>query len=320
MGEKKKMSMDQPSGQTALRTHAPEQALVLERLERGAWVAMHAAQRLDLFDLAARAVALQHGLDPLPRPKEFGKSPWTRADAENWRQRTDLVDADRAALALAEQMAFNVASTQADQRTAFFEQLGAEAVAFAQAVYVADLLPRAHAALDALFGSRSRETKDLSNDADLGAAIEDVIRLIPALEAVDPVTTELVRLLGARRHACRVCQSVRSYSAMAAGADDALFDSVESHETADYDPAQKAALAFADGMLASPARFASEDVARLRAHFGDAACVELILDILRNATNKIAVALGGDAPRVESGYEVYDVKPTGEIVYGLTAP
>ena len=39
----------------------------------------------------------------------------------------------------------------------------------------------------------------------------------------------------------------------------------------------------------------------MRAHFSDAEAVELTFDMMRNASNKVAVALGGDAPRVEQG-------------------
>ena len=51
---------------------------------------------------------------------------------------------------------------------------------------------------------------------------------------------------------------------MAAGADDRLFDAVEHHATSDYRPEQKAALAFAEGMLSSPARFEASVVGDLR--------------------------------------------------------
>lgn len=107
---------------------------------------------------------------------------------------------------------------------------------------------------------------------------------------------------------------------MEAGAGDEMFDAVENYHAHDFSDAQKAALAFADGFLASPARFESAAASKLRANFDPAACVELVLDMMRNATNKLAVALGGDAPRVETGYEIYDVKANGEIEYGLTAP
>jgi len=312
--------MSHACGQAALGVLAPDQAPALDRLEAGAWRAMQDADRVDLLDLAARVAARQHGLPHLMRPTSLGPSPWTEVEAASWRRIDKIAPANRAALAFAEQVAFHVASIQPDQRAALFDELGAAAAPFAQAIYAVDMLPRARAALDALFGPSDWSASELDPEAELGAAIDDVIRVIPALQAVDPVTTELVRLLGARRHACRVCQSVRSYSAIEAGADDVLFDAVEEYASSDYSASQRSALAFADGMLSSPARFESDVVEGLLAHFDPAACVELVLDVTRNATNKLAVALGGDAPRVETGYEIYDVKPNGEIAYGLSAP
>ena len=38
--------------------------------------------------------------------------------------------------------------------------------------------------------------------------------------------------------------------------------------------------------------------------------MELTFDVMRNASNKIAVALGADAPRVEHGTERYLLAPT----------
>lgn len=306
-------------GRAALAAHAREQARVVEDLAASAWSDLRGRGLDDLFDRARLAIAAQHRLAPLPRPGALGASPWTGESAAGWRNDDTVDERARAAFAMAEQIAFDVASVQPEHREALFAAFGEDAVPLTQALYVADLLPRTRAALDACFGA-----SDWSEQADTGSglqsAIDDLIRVVPALQAIDPVTTELVRLLGARRHACRVCQSVRSYSAMEAGADDAMFEAVTRHAESDLDAPQKAALAFAEGMLSSPTRFDQDEVARLAAHFEPAARVELILDVLRNATNKVAVALGGDAPRVDEGYEVYDVRPDGEIVYGLTAP
>ena len=312
--------MTTTSGRDALETHAPEHAPLLARLDAGAWQSVQVCNRVDLFDLASQAVALQHGLPTLERPSQLGASPWTKDYVAQWRKAHDLEQEDRATLHLAEQFAFNVASTQADQREAYFAALQGDAVVVAQAIYAADLVPRSRAALDSLFGTSDWSNGSQELEPELAAVIDDVIRTIPALQGIDPVVTELVRLLGARRHACRVCQSVRSYSAMEAGAGDEMFDAVENYDAHDFSDAQKAALAFADGFLASPARFESAAASTLRKNFDPAACVELVLDMMRNATNKLAVALGGDAPRVETGYEVYDVKANGEIEYGLTAP
>lgn len=311
-------------GRAALEHFAPRPAEAFHALSTAAWQAMAEAERVDLFDLAAKAVAGLQGLAPLERPTHLGPSPWAAGDPTAWRQIEGLGDSDRAALRFAEQMSFDVASLGEPERQGLFEALGPDAPAFAQAVYAADLLPRARGALDALFGqseSWSRpEAGGGTAGADLPGAIDEIIRRIPALQWLDPVTTELVRLLGARRHRCRICQSLRSRSAMVAGAGDAMFDAVDDFAASDLGPAHKAALAFTEAMIGTPGRI-GEGVARgLRAHFEPAACVELVLDLTRNASNKVAVALAADAPRVETGYEVYDVTPEGELLYGLEAP
>ena len=316
-------------GRVALERWAPRPAAALDALETSVWRAVAEAGWVDLFDLTARAVAGLHGLEPLERPRTSGPSPWAGVDATRWRALQDLGPDQRKALAFAEQMSFDVASLGATERDALYEALGTRAPLFAQASYVADLLPRARAALDVLFGESEPRTGppaagspsgDPPEAADLARAIDDLIRVVPSLQALDPVTTELVRLLGARRHRCRICQSVRSRSALAAGADDALFAAVDEHATSDLEPAQRAALAFAEAMLGVPGRVDHDRAQGLRTHFPPAACVELVLDLTRNATNKVAVALAADAPRVESGYEIYDVTPEGELLYGLDAP
>jgi len=42
-----------------------------------------------------------------------------------------------------------------------------------------------------------------------------------------------------------------------------------------------------------------------------------VLDVTRNALNKVAVALAADAAHVEDGVEIYDIEPDGSLVYGL---
>ena len=52
---------------------------------------------------------------------------------------------------------------------------------------------------------------------------------------------------------------------------------------------------------------------------GAPAATELILDIVRNAANKIAVAFGADDPQVETGVEYYDIDvSTGELRYDVS--
>jgi len=316
-------------GRMALERWAPGPAAALDALETAVWRAMTEAGRVDLFDLTARMVAGLHGLAPLERPETSGPSPWSAVDATRWRELEALDPDERKALAFAEQMSFDVASLGVKEREALYEARGTRAPSFAQASYGADLLPRARAALDALFGESEPQrgsaaagsaAGEVPAAADLASAIDALIRVVPSLQALDPVTTELVRLLGARRHRCRICQSLRSRSALAAGADDALFAAVDQHATSDLEPAQRAALAFAEAFLGTPGRVDRDCARALRTHFSPAACVELVLDVTRNATNKVAVALAADAPRVETGYEIYDVTPEGELLYGLDAP
>jgi alkylhydroperoxidase family enzyme len=299
---------------------AADVARALAGLEAAAWQAMAGVERVDLLDLAARVMAAQHGLAPLARPAALGPGPWSAADPAAWRRIEALSDAERSALAFAEQLSFDIASVQEDQRAALFEGLGAAAVPFVQAVFVADFLPRARAALDALFGASTWAAPSLDEPQDLQAAFDALIRRVPGLQAVDPVTTEAVRLLGARRHRCRICQSLRSRSALVAGADDALFDAVDRHAESDLAPAQKAALAFCEALIGVPGCVDAACAAALRSHFAPEACVEIVLDITRNATNKVAVALAADAPNVEEGVEIYDVAPDGELLFGLEAP
>jgi hypothetical protein len=52
---------------------------------------------------------------------------------------------------------------------------------------------------------------------------------------------------------------------------------------------------------------------------GPAAATELILDLVRNAANKIAVAFDADQPQVETGVEYYDIDTsTGELRYDVS--
>ena len=59
-------------------------------------------------------------------------------------------------------------------------------------------------------------------------------------------------------------------------------------------------------------------LAPAREHLSPAELVELVLDIMRNAANKIAVAFGADNAHVTEGVEYYDTDANGDLVYGLT--
>lgn len=291
-----------------VRQHAPQVAEVLDRLEVTAW------QGLDpeLLDRTAVTVAGVHGHLPLRRPD--GSVP-TAPSAEP-------DEATRTALDFARQFATDVSATSDEQRAALHAALGDGAIAYAQAVYVLDVLSRAQAMLDRLGGDPSSTTErpPVEPYADLWTGIEAFIAVVPGLQGLDAVTTELMRLRLARHHDCRICKSLRSYSAIAAGADDDTFAAVDTYETSDLDDATKAALALVDAFVWTPARVDDELVAELHRHFDPAQLVEMVLDSARNSANKFAVSLRVDDPHVTEGYEVYDVAPDGTTTYGLEHP
>ena len=77
----------------------------------------------------------------------------------------------------------------------------------------------------------------------------------------------------------------------------------------------KAALRYVDALIWSPAHIGSDVAAGVREHFSDAEAAELTLDVMRNASNKIAVSLAADAPRVEEGTERYLIDAEGQTVF-----
>ena len=79
--------------------------------------------------------------------------------------------------------------------------------------------------------------------------------------------------------------------------------------------AHKAALRYADALIWTPARIEADVAAAMLEHFTPAQARELTLDVMRNASNKIAVALKADAPRVEHGTQRYLIDAEGQTVY-----
>ncbi|OOK64041.1 hypothetical protein BZL29_8380 [Mycobacterium kansasii] len=82
------------------------------------------------------------------------------------------------------------------------------------------------------------------------------------------------------------------------------------------DDCAKAALRYTDALIWTPAHLAVDVAAEVRSRFSEAEAIELTFDIMRNASNKIAVSLGADAPRVEQGTERYLIGTDGQTVFG----
>ena len=207
--------------------------------------------------------------------------------------------------AFAEQFRTDVSRVDDEQRAALAKATGEHQAAVVQMIWISDVAPRLDAVLDQLFGPSEWPTSRRIPVRDLWGVIDEFMRAVARHAALDPTITELVRLRGARQHNCRLCQSRRAVAAISAGADEAMFDAVDNYEESDLPEATKAALALTDAIIWTPSAVPEDVVTRVRNHLNDDQAVEVVLDVIRNATNKIAVALGADDPEVTDGVQLF---------------
>ena len=231
-------------------------------------------------------------------------------------------EAEAVLASFAEQFSVDVSAITGAQRSQLFKMLGNNTFGVVVSMYIADFVPRVRAGLEALgVGSEYLSWVNgpilwdhVSDPSDV--VFNDFLPSVARMRALDPVTSELVRLRGATQHNCRLCKSLRESTALDAGGSEALYEDIERfEESAQLTPRAKAALRYADGLIWTPAHLVADDVAEVRSCFSEAEAVELTFDIMRNASNKIAVSLGGDAPRVEHGTERYLLDIDGQTVY-----
>ena len=228
-------------------------------------------------------------------------------------------DPDPAVAEFAEQFGVDVATITDSQRSRLWEALGERTFGAVVQMFIADFVPRVRAGLDALgvqvAWPDTNSQDHTGNVAD--ALFNGFMPAVARLRSLDPVTSEVVRLRGAAQHNCRLCKSLRETTALNAGGSESLYDDIERVEdSALLSDAQKAALRYVDALVWTPGQIDAEVAAGVRRHFTDEQAVELTLDVMRNAGNKIAVALGADAPRVAEGTERYLLDADGQTVYG----
>ena len=81
----------------------------------------------------------------------------------------------------------------------------------------------------------------------------DFLPAVARMRALDPVTSELVRLRGAAQHNCRLCKSLREGTALDAGGSETLYGDIERFEASRLlDERAKAALRYADALIWTP--------------------------------------------------------------------
>jgi alkylhydroperoxidase family enzyme len=222
----------------------------------------------------------------------------------------------------AEQFSIDVSAIGGEHRSKLWKALGDSTFSTVVQMYVADFVPRVRAGLEALgvgedylgwvAGPVSWDHATDPSDLVFNTFLPTVARL----RELDPLTAEVVRLRGATQHNCRLCKSLRETTALNAGGAETLYEDIERfEESAQLTDRHKAALRYVDALIWAPGRIGVGVAEGVRGHFSEAEAVELTLDVMRNGSNKIAVALAGDAPRVEQGTERYLLDVDGQTVF-----
>ncbi len=297
-------------------------ARLREAVWRTPWAPLLALLGLRLAQLIAGPGGLLAAAAPVvPEEKGAGLSTWPTSPL--------FSDAERVALSFTEQFVIDVAGTSDDQRSAVKRALGGEAlVTLAVALFVLDYDLRARVAFERLSlggperapdphpeGAEEAEDRGPVDAVALLGDLDGFQRCVARLAGIDPVTTELVRFRGARHHNCRLCRSIRSRSAVEAAGDESWFDRSEDYESSDLGEPERVALRLTDALVTDPTAVDASLAAALRAFYTEDQIVELVLDVVRNSSQKIAVALGADDPHVTSGTELFDLAPDGTVVF-----
>jgi AhpD family alkylhydroperoxidase len=224
--------------------------------------------------------------------------------------------AERDTLAFAEQFLMDVGGTTAAARAGLVGHFGADgARALVSAIYVVEFTQRLQMIAARVLGddawaaplAGSPAVGDATPAGLLAAYQEAVVRG----SAVDPVTTELVRLRCARTHRCRICQTLRLADARAAGVDEAITAQIDFYERSALPDRAKVALRVTDAFITRPDLLSDTVADQARTWFGPAELASLCLDITKWSTQKIHVALGSD------GADGLETDEDGVAVFGF---
>lgn len=210
-----------------------------------------------------------------------------------------------------DQFVLDVSSLDDRQRSAFFAAAGDQAFAVTQQIYVHDMLSR----LRSVLATFDLELPTVPSEPvpDSWPRLEAFMAGVARLDALDPALTEIVRLRGARLHDCALCKSRRNQDAFDAGATEDDFTAIDNWPTSDLPERTKAALGLVDAMVLTPHDVPTDVTEAARLHLTADEIVEVLLDVVRNAANKIAVSLGADAANVTEGVELFTTDRDGNV-------
>ena len=138
-------------------------------------------------------------------------------------------------------------------------------------------------------------------DPAIAAGLDAWQNAVMLLDALDPVTTEVVRLRCATNHDCRFCRTVRLEVDGSRAIDEDTAGLVARREAAALPPSHAAAMRLADAMMTQPGWIDEELVQELHRHFTDDELLEMSLDVMKFSHQKIKVSLGLDEPMRPDG-------------------
>lgn len=207
-------------------------------------------------------------------------------------------DADtdqRAVLALAEQMAIDVAGAPMLVGPVAAQTAPERLRELVSALWVLEYNVRLRAMMSVLVSTSLIEMVSGAPQAHtLREQLGQYQNAVVLHDTLDIVTTELVRLRCGRSHHCRICQTLRLDAARRAGVDDAMTDKIDRYELSDLADRHKVALRITDALITRPDTLPTAAVVEARQHFDVPTLIELCLDISKWSTQKIVVALEAD--------------------------
>ena len=114
--------------------------------------------------------------------------------------------------------------------------------------------------------------------------------------ALDPQTSELVRLRCAIWHQCRVCKSLRWVADGERVLDESDAEKVADYERSDLGDRQKIALRLTDAFMTVPGDISAELRHQVRQYFSDGEVVAMLLNIIAWTQQKPLVSFALDIP------------------------
>jgi AhpD family alkylhydroperoxidase len=231
---------------------------------------------------------------------------WLLGDHVVGQQPTAAGSFERAAIDLAEQMVIDVSGVTPKLLDPLALHVGPDRVRdVVTGVFVIEFSHRLRAISSALLpggNGGSRSTPALPVGVTIRQMIDAYAAAVMRMHALDPVTTELVRLRCARTHHCRICQTLRLAEARDAGVDESVAGKIDAYEQSDLPETAKVALRITDALIGLPGELSAETIERAHELFTTVTVAELCLDITKWSVQKVHVALGVDgAEGVEPG-------------------